>query len=177
MLGLILPYKGIMPTIGKNVFIAHNAAVMGDVVLGDSCNIWFSCVVRGDVNKIRIGKNTNIQDGTIVHCSSQEGGETIIGDDVTVGHMACIHACTLEDNSFVGIGAKVLDGAYVESGGMVAACALLTSGKRVKKGEMWAGVPAKPIREIGEKEMAMMKRIPGHYVELGEDYMKGEKGA
>ena len=114
MLGLILPYKGIMPTIGEGVFIAHNAAVIGNVVLGDHSNIWFSCVVRGDVNEIRIGKNTNIQDGTLVHCSSQEGGGTYIGGDVTVGHMTRIHACTLEDGAFVGIGAKVFDGAYVE---------------------------------------------------------------
>ena len=130
MTGLILPYRGISPTIAEDAFIAETAVVIGDVVIGPGASIWYGCVLRGDVNKIRIGCNTNLQDGTIVHCNDPRegdyreigGGEpTHIGNDVVVGHMALIHACTVEDGAFIGMRAVILDRAVVESGAMVAA--------------------------------------------------------
>jgi carbonic anhydrase/acetyltransferase-like protein (isoleucine patch superfamily) len=127
-------------------------------------------VARGDLNEIRIGERTNIQDGTIIHVSSTGQG-TYIGDSVTVGHMAVIHACTLEDNSFVGIKACVLDNAVVQSGAMVAAGALVTPGKTVPSGELWGGVPARRLRQLNEEEKDMIRSVPETYVELAMSYM------
>src|SRR5690606_27614238 len=123
----------------------------GDVTVGAETGIWFGCVLRGDVDRIRIGARTNIQDGTVVHVSHRDG-PTVIGDEVTVGHLALLHACTLEDRSFVGMKACVMDGAVVESGAMVAAGALVTPGKRVPSGQLWAGSPARPMRDLTEAE-------------------------
>ena len=170
MSGLIMPYGGKHPEIAADAFIAANAAVIGDVVIGAQSSIWFSCTVRGDGNFIRIGARTNIQDGTVIHVDSTSL-PTIIGDDVTVGHMALIHACTLEDGSFVGMGATVMDGAVVESGAMVAAGALVTPGKRVPAGELWAGSPAKMWRDLGDHERATLTDAAAHYVALARDYL------
>jgi len=169
MSGLILPYRGVSPTIASTAFIAPNAAVVGDVVVGADTGIWFGCVVRGDVNVIRIGARTNIQDGTIIHVSSTLQG-TYIGDDITIGHMAVIHACTLESGCFVGMKACVMDGVHVESRAMVAAGALVTPGKRVRSGQLWAGTPAKYIRDLSAEELAGFPTLAAHYVELGRTY-------
>ena len=168
--GLILPYRGKWPKIHETAFIAPNAVIIGDVEIGEGSGIWFNCVVRGDMNKIRIGSNTNIQDGTIIHIDSRTR-PTIIGDNITVGHMCLLHACTLEDNCMVGMQATVMDGAVVETGAMVAAGALVTPGKLVTAGELWAGSPARCVRKTGENERDLLEYIWPTYVALGHEYM------
>lgn len=170
-MAIILPYKGLSPRLGQGVYLAETAALTGDVEIGDHSSIWFSCVLRGDVNDIRIGKRTNIQDGTVVHVSSTLQG-TYIGDDVTVGHMALLHACTIGDGAFIGMKACVMDGARVEPGGMVGAGALVTPGKVVGPGELWLGSPARFVRLVNEAEKAMMARSSGLYVEVAAQYLK-----
>ena len=165
-----MPYGGKTPEIAADAFIAPTAAVIGDAVIGAQSSIWFGCTVRADGNFIRIGARTNIQDGTVIHVDS-DSLPAIIGDDVTVGHMALIHACTLESCSFVGMAATVMDGAVVETGAMVAAGALVTPGKRVRSGELWAGSPAKKWRPLSDGERATMTEIAAHYVELAKDYL------
>ncbi|MCW2246470.1 carbonic anhydrase/acetyltransferase-like protein (isoleucine patch superfamily) [Azospirillum fermentarium] len=172
MSGLILPHKGVVPTIAPTTFIAQTATVIGDVHIGADTGIWYGCVVRGDVNEIRIGARTNIQDGTIIHVAAKGQG-TYIGDGITVGHMALLHACTLEDNCFIGMKACVMDGAYVESGAMVAAGALVTPGKRVKSGQLWAGSPARPIRELTEQDLAYFPVSAAQYADLAAEYRGG----
>jgi carbonic anhydrase/acetyltransferase-like protein (isoleucine patch superfamily) len=170
MTALIVPYKNILPRIGKDVFIAPNVPIVGDVEIGDESSIWYNCVIRGDVNSVKIGKRSNIQDGTIIHVSSFGLG-TVIGDDVSVGHMAVLHACTIEDMSFVGMKACVMDGAVVEKGAMVAAGALVTRGKRVPTGQLWAGSPAKFMRDMTEEEKKYLAWSAAHYVKLAKNYM------
>lgn len=169
MPGLVLPYRGRMPKLAAGVFVAPGASVIGDVEIGAGSSIWFGCVVRGDVNIVRIGAGSNIQDGTVVHVSRRDYG-TFIGDNVTIGHMALIHACTLEDGCFVGMAATVMDGSVVESGAMVAAGALVTPRKRVPAGQLWGGSPARYMREVNEREAAYMREVAPHYVELAAEY-------
>jgi carbonic anhydrase/acetyltransferase-like protein (isoleucine patch superfamily) len=166
---IILPYRGVRPTIAPDVFIAPGAVVIGDTEIGPGTGIWFGCVVRGDVNEIRIGANTNIQDGTVIHVSKDTFG-TYIGDSVTIGHQALIHACTLEDHCFIGMGATVMDGCVVESGAMVAADALVTPGKRVKAGELWAGNPAKMKRTLTEDDTRSWQTQADRYAALAREY-------
>ncbi|HCR86090.1 MAG TPA: gamma carbonic anhydrase family protein [Alphaproteobacteria bacterium] len=164
----ILPYKGIYPQIHETAFIAPNATIIGDVVIGEYSSVWPGCVIRGDVNIIRIGKRTNIQDGTIIHVTrpsiAGEGGQTIIGDNITVGHSATIHACTLEDECFVGMSATILDGAIVKKGAMLAAGALLTPKKQVLGCQIWAGNPAKYMRDMTDGEKAFIMISAENYV-------------
>ena len=171
MSGLILPFKGTLPTIDESAFIAPTATVIGDVVIGPDTGIWFGCVVRGDVNEIRIGARTNIQDGTIIHVAAAGQG-TYIGDDISVGHMALLHAWTLDSGCFIGMKACIMDGAHVESGAMVAAGALVTPGKRVKTGELWAGGPARPIRNLNAKDLDFFPVNARNYVTLADIYRK-----
>lgn len=166
---IILPYRGVMPTIHPDAWIAPGASVIGDVHIGAGTSVWFGCVIRGDVMPIRIGERTNIQDGTIVHVTRQTG-PTHIGSGVTIGHQAIIHAATLEDESFVGMGARVLDSAVVETGGFLAAGALLTPNKRVKKDEVWAGNPAKLFRPMTAEEIAYVPWSATHYAALAAEY-------
>lgn len=166
-----LPYNGIYPTIAKNAFIAPSADVIGNVVIGDECGIWFNCVIRGDVAEIRIGRRTNIQDGTVIHVT-RNGHPTIIGDGITIGHKALLHACKLEDSSFVGMGATIMDDVIVESGAMVAAGALVTPGKIVKKGQIWAGSPAKYFRDLTEAESKYIKISEANYVKHAHEYLE-----
>jgi carbonic anhydrase/acetyltransferase-like protein (isoleucine patch superfamily) len=165
----IYPYRGISPKIHETAFIAPSASIIGDVEIGEGTNIWYNCVLRGDVYNIKIGKNTNIQDGTVVHTTSDFQG-TYIGDGVTVGHSAILHACTVEDFGFVGMQACVMDGAVVESMAMLAAGALLTPGKRVPKGQLWAGRPAKFMREMTEEENRYILWSAEHYRKLGQEH-------
>jgi carbonic anhydrase/acetyltransferase-like protein (isoleucine patch superfamily) len=168
--GLILPYRGKSPVIHETAFIAPNAVIIGDVEIGANSSIWFNCMVRGDMNKITIGENTNVQDGTIIHIDSRTQG-THLGDNVTIGHMCLLHACTLEDNCMIGMQATVMDGAVVESGALVAAGALVSPGKRVNAGEIWAGNPARKLRDIGDKQQDMLDYIWPTYVTLGKEYI------
>jgi carbonic anhydrase/acetyltransferase-like protein (isoleucine patch superfamily) len=163
------PYAHATPLIDASAFIADNAVVRGDVSIGAETSIWFGCVLRGDVQTIRIGARCNIQDGTIIHASTN-GEPTRIGDDVTVGHAAVLHACTLESGAFVGLGALVLDRAIVRSEGMLAAGAVLTSGKVVGAGELWAGNPARLLRELRPEERSAMGVNVLRYVALGKHY-------
>lgn len=166
---VILPYRGVLPTIASDAFIADTAVIIGDVEIGAGSSIWFGCVLRGDVNSIRIGRNTNIQDGTVVHVS-RTGKGTQIGDDVTVGHLALLHDCTVEDGAFVGMKACLMDGAYLERGAMLAAGGLLTPGKRIPSGELWAGNPAKLLRSLSVAEKEMIPNSATHYAALAAEY-------
>jgi gamma-carbonic anhydrase len=172
---ILLPHCGVRPKLGEGAFVAPGAVVVGDVEIGARASIWFGCVLRGDVNRIRVGAMTNLQDGTIVHVNhGREGGPgeaCLIGAGVVVGHMALIHACTIEDRSFIGMRATVMDRAVVETGAMVAAGAVVTPGKRVRAGEVWAGIPAKPVRAIRESELADIVYIAEHYAELAARYL------
>ncbi|SDE19406.1 gamma carbonic anhydrase family protein [Rhodospira trueperi] len=169
MTPIILPYRGVLPTIAPDAFVAPGATVIGDTEIGPGTGIWFGCVVRGDVHEIRIGANTNVQDGTVIHVSKGTFG-TYIGDSVTIGHQALIHACTLEDRCFVGMNATVMDGCVVETGAMVAAGALVTPGKRVKAGELWAGSPAKLKRDLTEDDTKTWQEQADRYAALAREY-------
>jgi carbonic anhydrase/acetyltransferase-like protein (isoleucine patch superfamily) len=161
----LLPFEGKLPVIHPEAWIAPTAVVIGDVEIGPESSVWYNSVLRGDTNYIRIGARSNIQDGTIVHLNA--GAEaTVIGDDVTVGHACIIHACTLKNRAFVGMGATVLDRAVIEEGGMLGAGGLLTPGKRIGPNELWAGAPARLVRVMDAEERARFDRTAAHYVEL-----------
>ncbi len=163
------PFRGTWPTLGDGVFIAPGARVIGDVTIGARSSVWFNCVVRGDVNVIRIGTGTNIQDGTVVHVTRKTHG-TFIGDDVLIGHMCMIHGCTLENGAFVGMGATVMDACVVGENAMLAAGSLLTPGKHIPAGQMWAGRPARFVRELSAEELERHKAATHHYADLAQDY-------
>jgi carbonic anhydrase/acetyltransferase-like protein (isoleucine patch superfamily) len=165
----LLAFNGILPRIHPSVFIAQTATIIGNTEIGEESGIWYGCVVRGDVNEIRIGKRTNIQDLTMIHCA-ELGQGTYLGDDVTVGHSAVLHACSVEDNAFIGIQACVMDDCIVESGAMVAAGALVTPGKIVPANEVWAGSPAKKLRDINDKDLAFFDINRQRYVRLAKQY-------
>lgn len=174
-MGPLYPFEGRMPSIDPTAFVAPSAAVIGDVELGADSTIWYHCVLRGDTNFIRIGARTNIQDGTIVHVNA--GAQpAILGSDVTVGHACIIHACTLKDRAFVGMGATVLDGAVIEEGGMLGAGGLLAPGKRIGPNELWLGSPARLARVMTAEERARWDRTAAHYVELGKRHQTSLTG-
>ena len=173
---IILPYRGeyapdgVFPNISERAFVAAGAAVIGDVKIGEDSGIWFGCVVRGDVNYIRIGSRTNVQDGTVIHVT-RKTNPTIIGSNVTIGHSALLHGCTLEDGCFIGMRATLMDGVVVESGAQVAAGALVTPNKRIPKGELWAGSPAKFFRKLGEEEQKFISTSAETYVKHAREYL------
>lgn len=171
---MLYPYKTIMPTLGEGVFIADNAAVIGDCVIGAESNIWFGCTLRGDVHEVRIGKRTNIQDNSVIHTTRNLSG-TYIGDEVTVGHGAILHACTLSDQSFVGMGAIVMDQATLEPRSMLAAGALLTPKKIVPTGQLWGGNPARYMRDLTPEELEFLKISADNYVRLAAEYNTAQK--
>lgn len=160
---LIKSVKGIKPKWGDNCFIADNATLTGDVVMGNDCSVWFNAVVRGDVHYIRIGNNVNIQDGVIIHCTYQKAAVDI-GNNVSIAHSAIIHGCTIKDNVLVGMGAILMDGVVVESNSVIAAGAVVSKNTVVKSGSVWAGVPAKKIREMDESLLkGEVHRISNNY--------------
>lgn len=166
---IVLPWQGVWPKIDETAFVAPNACVIGDVEIGAESSIWFNVTIRGDVNSIRIGARSNIQDGSVIHVTRAKH-ETVIGDDVLVGHMAVIHGCRLESGAFVGMGATVMDAAVVEGGAMVAAGALVSPGKVVKSGQLWAGTPAKYIRDLTPEELDSLPKGTAHYANMGRQY-------
>lgn len=170
MSGNSYKYKNTQPKIANNAFIAPSADIIGDVTIGEETGIWFGCVIRGDVAEVKIGKRTNIQDGTVIHVT-RNGHPTIIGDGVTIGHRALLHACKLEDSCFVGMGATIMDDAVVESGAMVAAGALVTPGKIVKSGQIWAGNPAKYFRDLTKDEANFITTSEVNYVKHVHEYL------
>lgn len=170
--GPVFALNGVTPRVAPDAFIAPTAAVVGDVEVGAETGIWFHCLVRGDLNCIRIGARTNIQDGAIIHVDTGALA-AVIGDDVTVGHNAVIHACTLRNRAFVGISATVLDGAVIEEGGMLGAGGLLTPGKVIGANELWAGVPAKLIRVMSDEERRKFDRNAVVYRDLAVRFRQG----
>lgn len=171
----LYPYRGVLPQIDDQAFVAQTATVIGDVKVGADSGIWYGCVVRGDVNEIRIGERTNIQDLTMIHCA-ELGQGTYLGDDITVGHAAILHACKVEDNAFIGIQACVMDDCIIEKGAMVAAGALVTPGKIVKAGEVWAGSPAKKMRDIRQSDLDFFEINRQRYVRLAQEYNREQFG-
>ena len=172
----IAPFLDLVPEIEDTVFVAATAAIMGAVRIGAHSSIWHQVTVRGDNNYILIGTNTNIQDNSCVHIDSRRY-PTVIGNDVTIGHSAIIHACEIGDGGFVGMGAIVMDGAVIEPGGMLAAGAMLTPGKRIPSGELWAGRPAKKMRNLSDDEKLFNQKSAVHYVEVARAHRLGTAGA
>jgi carbonic anhydrase/acetyltransferase-like protein (isoleucine patch superfamily) len=167
---MILPFEHHGPDLHPTAFVAPGAQLIGQVQVGAEASVWYNCVLRADVNRIVIGARSNIQDGTVIHCDSAErdppGTPTMIGEEVLVGHMAMLHGCTLHDRAFVGLGSIVMDGCEIEGHGMLAAGAMLTSGKVIRARELWVGRPAKFVRHLSEEEVEMQRLGVAGYVEL-----------
>lgn len=161
---IILPVKGIKPSFGNNCYIAPNATIIGDVVMGDDCSTWFNAVIRGDVNKIRLGNKVNLQDGAIIHCTYEKAA-TIIGNNVSIGHNAIVHGCVIEDNVLIGMGAIVMDNVLVGSNSIVAAGAVVLENTQIEPGSIYAGVPAKKVKDISNEMISgEINRIADNYV-------------
>lgn len=160
---ILLPVEGKSPQFGENCFLAPNCTVVGDVVLGDECTVWFNAVVRGDVNSIRVGNRTNIQDGAVIHCTYQKAATTI-GNEVSIGHNAIVHGCTIHNNVLIGMGAIVMDDAVVEDNCIIAAGAIVLERTRCESGWIYAGIPAKKVKQVSAEQIAGMKRTAGNYV-------------
>ena len=158
----ILPVHGIRPQIGKNAWLAPNATLVGDVQMGDDCTVWFNAVIRGDVNSITIGHQTNIQDGVVIHCTYKKH-KTVIGNKVSLGHNAIVHGCTIEDNVLVGMGAILMDGVVVGEGSIIAAGAIVTQGTQIPAGSIYAGNPARFLKNVTEDHRAMIERTANNY--------------
>ncbi|HEX8535366.1 MAG TPA: gamma carbonic anhydrase family protein [Allosphingosinicella sp.] len=176
----MLTFGGRTPLVHQSAFVAPGAQLIGDVEIGPDASIWYNCVVRGDVNRIRVGARTNIQDGSVIHVDSpksgdEEGHPTIIGEDVLIGHLAMVHGCVLHDRAFVGLGAIVMDGCEIESDAMLAAGAMLTPGKRIPSGQLWAGRPAKYVRDLTAEELAGQQAGVAHYVALARAHSEALK--
>src|ERR1700735_2167390 len=149
-MAIILPVKGIMPEIPEGCFVAPNATIVGDVIMGDDCSIWFNAVVRGDVNSIRMGNKINVQDGAVIHCT-YEKTKAIIGNNVSIGHNAIVHGCVIEDNVLIGMGAIVMDNARIGSNSIIAAGAVVLENTIVEAGSIYAGVPAKKVKAVSQE--------------------------
>lgn len=162
---VILPVNNIHPRFGNNCYIAPNATIVGDVIMGDDCSVWFNAVIRGDVNYIRIGNKVNIQDGAVIHCTYQRT-QAIIGNSVSIGHNAIVHGCTVHDNVLIGMGAIVMDRAVVESNTIIAAGAVVLEGTHCEPGSIYAGVPAKKVKDISKDLISgEIHRIADNYVQ------------
>ena len=154
-MALIKEVKGKHPVFGENIYLADNATIVGEVEIGDDCSVWFSAVVRGDVNSIKIGNKVNIQDCAVVHCTYKKAA-TIIGNNVSVGHNALVHGCEIKDNVLIGMGAILMDGVIVESNSIVAAGAVVLEGTHLESGTIYAGVPAKKVKDLNEEQTARL---------------------
>ena len=171
-MALILPLPGKEPKMGTNCFLAPNATIAGDVIMGDDCSIWFNAVLRGDVNFIRIGNKVNIQDNAVVHCTYEKWATTI-GNNVSVGHSAIVHGCTIHDDVLVGMGAIVMDGCVIHSNCIVAAGAVMLQNTIAESGSIYAGVPAKKIKEVSDELIiGEIQRIANNYIRYAEWYKK-----
>lgn len=162
-MALIKPVKEIYPQFGTNCFLADNATITGDVIMGDNCSVWFNAVVRGDVHSIRIGNNVNVQDGAIIHCTYKIAPVNI-GNNVSIAHRAIVHGCAIENNVLIGMGAIIMDHAVIESNSIIAAGAMVSKNTRVESGSVYAGLPAKKIKEIDKDLMVgEIERIASSY--------------
>ncbi|HXC03966.1 MAG TPA: gamma carbonic anhydrase family protein [Bacteroidia bacterium] len=163
-MALIKAVRGFTPQFGNDCYLAENATVVGDVIMGEQCSIWFNAVVRGDVNSIRMGNKVNVQDGAVIHCT-YEKTKTIIGNDVSIGHNALVHGCTIHDHVLIGMGAIVMDNCEIGSNSIIAAGAVLTENTKVEAGCIYAGVPARKIKDIRPELIGgEIKRIANNYV-------------
>lgn len=162
-MAIIKSVRGFSPTFQNDCWFADNATIIGDVQMGEFCTVWFNAVVRGDVNNITVGHHTNIQDGAVVHCTYLKAATTI-GNYVSIGHNAIIHGCTIEDNVLIGMGAIVMDRAVIEEGAIVAAGAIVTQGKRVEKGAIYAGNPAKFLKNVSDEQREFNIRTANNYI-------------
>ena len=171
----ILLYDGVAPTLGAGVFIADTARVIGDVYLGAGSSVWFGTVIRGDVHHIRVGARTNVQDQTMIHVTSKRW-PTIVGDDVTIGHRAILHGCTVHDRVLIGMGAIVMDGAVVGEEAMVGAGALVTPGTVIPPRTLFVGSPARAARPLKDSELAWLPESARHYAALAGTYLAGGHG-
>jgi len=162
-MALILPVKDVYPTLPESCYVADNATVVGDVVIGEYCSIWFNAVIRGDVNSIRIGHHSNVQDGAVIHCTYLKASTTV-GNYVSIGHQAMVHGCVLKDHVLVGMGAIVMDGAVVEEYVIIAAGAVILENTICESGFLYAGVPARQIKPITAEQKAMLDTLPHNYV-------------
>lgn len=161
---VILPVKGVSPKIPEDCFVAENATIVGDVEMGQECSVWFSAVVRGDVNSIRMGNKVNIQDGACIHCT-YEKTKTILGNNVSIGHNAIVHGCTVADNVLIGMGAIVMDNVTIGENSIIAAGAVVLEGTEVPAGSIFAGVPAKKVKDISQELLSgEVERIANNYV-------------
>lgn len=161
-MAIVKTIRGATPKFGTNCFLADNAVVVGEVVMGDNCTVWFNAVVRGDVNSITIGDNTNIQDGAIIHCTYQKA-KTVIGNNVSIAHTAVVHGCTIEDNVLIGMGAIVMDDSIIGTGSIIAAGAVVLPGTIVEAGTIYAGMPAKYLKDVGTEMNAVIERTAKNY--------------
>ena len=176
MLPVLRAYKDTYPVIGHSVYLDPFSSIIGAVELADDVSIWPMCVLRGDVNAIKVGKRSNIQDGSVLHVArkgeaSVDGYSLIIGEDVTVGHKAMLHACRIEDRVLIGMGAIVLDNAHIESDVILGAGSLVPPNKHLKSGYLYVGSPAKAVRKLSEDEFAFLKRSAAYYVKLKDEYL------
>ena len=172
-MALIKPVKGIHPKFGNDCYLAENSTIVGDVVIGDQCSIWFNAVVRGDVNSIRMGNKVNVQDGAVIHCTYQKT-KTIIGDNVSIGHNALVHGCTIHDNVLIGMGAIVMDNCEIGSNTIIAAGAVVLENTKVEPGVIYAGVPAKKVKDINQELIhGEINRIANNYI-MYSDWFKEE---
>lgn len=161
-MALVKEVRGCSPKFGKNCFLADTAVVIGEVTMGDNCTVWFNTVVRGDVHSITIGNNTNIQDGAVIHCTYQKA-KTVIGNNVSIAHNAIVHGCTVEDNVLIGMGAIIMDDAVIGKNSVIAAGAVVLPETKVEPGSIYAGIPAKKVKEIGEEMKAVIQRTAKNY--------------
>ncbi|HEX8348596.1 MAG TPA: gamma carbonic anhydrase family protein [Hymenobacter sp.] len=173
MPALILPVHGILPQLGPNCFVADNATIVGDVTLGADCTVWFNTVIRGDVNSIRIGERTNIQDGAVLHCTYQKAATTL-GSRVSIGHRAIVHGCSIEDDVLIGMGAIVMDHAVVGAGCIIAAGAVVLEHTQCEPGYLYAGVPARKIKPVTEEQRLNLLRTADNYVRYA-SWFSGEE--
>jgi gamma-carbonic anhydrase len=171
-MALILPVRGIEPKFGENCFIADNATVVGEVIMGNNCSVWFNAVVRGDVHSITIGDNTNIQDGVVIHCTYKKSKVTI-GNNVSIAHNAVVHGCTIEDNVLIGMNAVVMDDAIVQSGSIVAAGAIVLAKTIVEAGYIYAGAPARKVKPVGEELQPVFARTASNYIKYAKWFTEG----
>lgn len=165
----IYPYRDQRPQLGRDVFLAPSAVVVGDVRIGEQSSLWFHTVARGDVHRIRVGARTNVQDGAVLHVTHRRFPLTL-GDQVVIGHGAIVHGCTIEDGALIGIGARVLDGAVVEKGAQVGAGAVVAPGHRIPAGQLAVGIPARPVRALSDAERLEITAIAQRYVALATEY-------
>lgn len=172
-MAIVKSVRGFSPRFGSKCFLADNAVVVGEVIMGDHCTVWFNAVVRGDVNSITIGNNTNIQDGVVIHCTYQKS-KTIIGNNVSIAHNAVVHGCTVEDNVLIGMGAVIMDDAVIGTGSVIAAGAIILPKTRVEPGSIYAGVPAKKVKETGEEMKEVIQRTARNYPMYAEWFTKEE---